>query len=57
MVQDEDVLVSAGRVYWEADCLIRLRFGGVRVGVNNCGEDFIGVMLLFRMDVVAELLV
>ena len=56
MVQDENVLVSAGRKYWEAACLIRVRFGGLGVGVYNCGEDVIGVLLLLRMDVVAELL-
>ena len=57
MAQDEDVLVSAGREYLEAACLTRVRFGGIGVGANNCGEDVIGVLLLLRIDVVAELLV
>ena len=57
MVQDEDVLVTAGREYLEAACLIRVRFGGLGVGVDIYGEDVIGVLLLLRMDVVAELLV
>ena len=57
MVQDEDVLVTAGKEYWEAACLIRVIFGGLGVGVYNFGEDVIGVLLLLRMDVVAELLV
>ena len=57
MVQDEDVLVTAGREYWEAACLIRVRFGGLGVGVYNCGEDVIGVLLLLSMDVIAEFLV
>ena len=57
MVQDEDVLVTAGREYWEAACLIRVRFGGLGVGVYNFGEDVIVVLLLLRMDVIAEILV
>ena len=57
MVQDEDVLVTAGKEYWEAACLIRVRFGGLGVGVYNCGEDVIGVLLLLSMDVIAEFLV
>ena len=57
MVEDEDVLVTVGREYWEAACLIRVRFGGIGVGVYNCGEDVIGVLLLLGVDVVAELLV
>ena len=57
MVQDENVLVSAGRKYWEAACLIRVIFGGCGVDVDNCGEDVIIVLLLLRMGVVAELLV
>ena len=56
MVKDEDVLVSARGEYWEAACLTRVRFGGLGVGVDNCGEDVIGVLLLLRMDVVAEFL-
>ena len=55
MVQDEDVLVTAGREYWELACLIRVRFGGL--GVDNYGEDVVGVLLLLRVDVFAELLV
>ena len=57
MVQDEDVLVTAGREYWEAACLVRLIFGGLGVGVYDCGKDVIGVLLLLGVDVVAELLV
>ena len=57
MVQDEDVLFSAGRKYWEVACLIRVIFGGIGVGVYICGEDVIGVLLLLGVDVVAELLV
>ena len=57
MVEDEDVLVAAGREYWGAACLIRLRFGGLGVGVYNFGEDVIGVLLLLGVDVVAEILV
>ena len=57
MVQDEDVLVAAGREYWEAACLIRVILGGLRIGVYNCGEDVIGVLLLLRMDVVSEFLI
>ena len=57
MVQDEDVLVATGREYWEAACLIRVRLGILRIGVYNCGEDVIGVLLLLRMDVVSEILV
>ena len=57
MVQDEDVLVSAGIEYWEAACLIRVRFICLRVCVDNCGEDVIGVLLMIRIDVVAKLLV
>ena len=57
MVQDKDVLVSVGREYWEAACLIRVRFRGIGVGVYNYGEDIIGVLLLLRMDGVADLLV
>ena len=57
MVQDEDVFVTSGREYWEAACLIRVIFGGLGVGVDNCGEDFIGVLILLGVDVVAEILV
>ena len=57
MVQDEDVLVITGREYCEVAFLLRVRFGGLRVGVYNCGEDVMRVMLLLRVDVVAELLV
>ena len=57
MVQDEDVLVTSGREYWEAVCLIIVRFGCLGVGVYNYSKDVIGVLLLLRMDVVAELLV
>ena len=57
MVEDEDVLVTAVREYWEAACLIRVRFGGLGVGVYNCGEDVIGVLLLLGVDFVAEFLV
>ena len=57
MVEDEDVLVTTGREYWEAACLIRLRFRGLGVGVYNCGKDVIGVLLLFGADVVVEILV
>ena len=57
MVEDEDGLVTVGREYWEAAYLIRVRFGGIGVGVYNCGEDVIGVLLLLGVDVVAELLV
>ena len=57
MVQYEYVLVTAVIEYWQAACLIRLRFVGLGFGVYNCGEDVIGVMLFIRMDVVAELLV
>ena len=57
MEQDEDVLVTARREYWEVACLVRVRFGGLGVGVDNCGEDVIGVLILFSMDVVAKLLV
>ena len=56
MVQDEDVLVTAGKEYCEAACLIRVRFGGLGVGVYNYGEDVIGVLLLLSMDVIAEFL-
>ena len=37
--------------------LIRLICGGLGVGVYNCGKGVIVVLLLLRMDVVAELLV
>ena len=57
MVEDEDVLVYAGREYWEAACLIRVRFGDIGFCVDDCGKNVIGVLLLLRMDVVAELLV
>ena len=57
MVQDEDVLVSTGREYWETACLIIVRFGGLGVGVYNFGKDVIGLLLLLRMDVVTEILV
>ena len=57
MVQDEDVLVTAGREYWESACMIIVRFGGLGVGVYNFGKDVIGVLLLLRMDVVTEILV
>ena len=50
-------MVTAGRDYWEAACLIRVRFGGLWVGVFNFGEDVIGVLPLLGVDVVAELLV
>ena len=57
MVEDEDVLVTVGKEYWEAACLIRVRSGGIGFGVYNCGKDVIGVLLLLGVDVVAELLV
>ena len=57
MVEDEDVLVTAGREYWKASCLIIARFGGLGVGIYNCGKDVIVVLLLLGVDVVAELLV
>ena len=57
MVEDEYITVSAGREYMEAACLVRVRFGGIGDGVNNCVENVVGVMLLLRVDVVAELLV
>ena len=57
MVQDEDVLVSTGREYWETAFLIIVRFGGLGVGVDNFGEDVVGVLLLIGMGVVAELLI
>ena len=57
MVQDEDVLVSVEIEYWEEACLIRVIFGGLGVGVDNCSKDVIGVLLLLRIGVVAELLV
>ena len=56
MVQDEDVFVTSGREYWEAACLIRVIFGGLGFGVDNCGEGFIGVLIFLRMYVVFELL-
>ena len=57
VVEDEYILVSAGREYREAARLVRVIFGGLGVGVDNCSEDFVGVLLLLRVDVVAELLV
>ena len=36
------VLVTAGREYWEAACMIRVRFGGLGVGVDDYGEVFFG---------------
>ena len=57
MVENEDVLVTPGKYYWEVACLISVMFGGLGVGVYNCGEDFIGVLLLLGVDVVTELLV
>ena len=50
-------MVSAGREYWEAAGLIRVRFGDLGVSVDNLGEDVIGVLLLLKMGIVAELLV
>ena len=57
MVQDEDVLVTAGIEYREAACLVIVIFGGLGVGVYNFGKDVIGVLILLGMDVVAEILV
>ena len=57
VIEDEYVLVSAGREYREAACLVRVLFGGLGVGVDNCGKDVVGVLLMLRVDVVAELLV
>ena len=57
VVEDEYILVSVGREYREAACLVRVIFGGLGVGVDNCGEDVVGVMLLISVDVDAELLV
>ena len=57
MVEDEYVLVNVGRDYWEAACLIRVIFGGLGVGVYNCGENVIGVVLFLGVNVFAEILV
>ena len=57
VVEDKYILVDAGREYREAACLVIVRFGGIGVGDDNYGEDVVVVLLLLRVDVVAELLV
>ena len=57
VVEDEYILVSAGREYREAACLVRVIFGGLGVCVDNCVDDVFGVVLLLRVDVVVEILV
>ena len=54
--QAKYILVSAVREYREAACLVRVLFGGLGVGVDNCGKYFVVILFLLGVDVVAGLL-
>ena len=56
VVEDEYILVSTGIEYREAACMVRVCYGGLGVDVDNCGEDFVGVLFLLGADVVTGLL-
>ena len=56
VVEEKYILVSTGIEYKEAACMVRVCYGGLGVGVYNCGEDFVGVLFLIGADVVAGLL-
>ena len=56
VVEEEDVLVTAGREERESSYLVGVQFGGLGVDVDDGSEDVVGALLLFGMDVVEEIL-